>query len=147
MPHPHNLQRFLEAQSPVYDQVVKELRQGEKRTHWMWFIFPQIEGLGSSPMARKYAIQFKAEARAYLEHEILGTRLRECAEILLGLNGRTVGQIFGPVDKLKLRSSLTLFESVADPEETRFSEALEKYYEEQKDSATLAILMLSQSKM
>lgn len=141
---PFNLQRFVEAQSAVYDQVLKELREGEKRTHWMWFVFPQVENLGYSPMARKYAIGSKAEVRAYLEHEILGERLRECVDVLLGLEDRSASQIFGQVDAMKLRSSLTLFSTAADKYEALFKEALNKYFNGQKDSATVVKLALLQ---
>lgn len=138
----HNLQRFVEAQSPVYDQVLRELRAGRKTTHWMWYVFPQVEGLGHSPMARKYAIRSKAEARAYLEHGILGARLRECVDCLLALEGLSAGEIFGPIDKLKLRSSLTLFGLAAPDDERRFADALERYYGGGREPATIAILAL-----
>jgi len=141
MKDPYNLQRFVEAQSPVYEQVVRELKAGKKTTHWMWFIFPQIHGLGQSPMAKKYAIQSKAEARAYLEHELLGERLRECVRQTLEAEGRTASDIFGQIDRLKLRSSLTLFRSVA-VDEPIFQQALDRYFGGQADSATIAILAL-----
>lgn len=136
------LSRFVDGQSPVYEQILAELRDGSTHTHWMWFIFPQIEGLGQSPIARKYAISSKAEARAYLKHDVLGARLRECMDILLGLDGRTASQIFGHIDAMKLRSCLTLFAIVASDEEQRFIKALEKFYKGEKDSATIAILAL-----
>lgn len=136
----HQLSRFVDGQSPVYEQVLAELRRGSKKTHWMWFIFPQIEGLGQSPMARKYAINSKAEARAYLEHDVLGGRLRECVDILLGIDSLSPTQVFGQVDAMKLRSCLTLFAIVAPNDEERFIKALEKFYKGEKDSATIAIL-------
>ena len=139
----HNLQRFVEAQSPVYEQVLEELRAGEKHNHWMWFVFPQIEGLGHSPMARKYAIHSKSEARAYLEHALLGARLRECVAILLGQQDRNVLQIFGELDAMKLRSSLTLFSAVAPAAESCFADALEKFYRGEKETATVAKVLLS----
>ena len=136
---PFNLQRFVEAQNPVFTQVTSELRDGEKQSHWMWFIFPQVQGLGSSPLARKYAISSLAEAKAYLNHPVLGPRLKECVQLVLAVNGRTVGQIFGTPDDLKFRSSLTLF-SRAEPESPLFQQALQKYFGGQADSATLAKL-------
>jgi uncharacterized protein (DUF1810 family) len=141
MKDPYNLQRFVEAQSPVYEQIVRELKAGEKTTHWMWFIFPQIHSLGQSPIAKKYAIQSKAEASAYLEHELLGERLRECVQLTLEVEGRTASDIFGQIDRLKLRSSLTLFRAVAG-EQPIFQESLGRHFEGQADSATIAILAL-----
>jgi uncharacterized protein (DUF1810 family) len=136
---PYNLQRFVDAQHPVFAQVTSELREGEKQSHWMWFIFPQIQGLGSSPLARKYAISSLEEAKAYLDHSLLGPRLKECVQLVLAVDGRTVGQIFGTPDDLKLRSSLTLF-SRADPDNPLFQQALQKYFGGEADSATLAKL-------
>src|SRR5271170_6519896 len=105
----YDLRRFVEAQGGVYGQVCAELRTGQKRTHWMWFVFPQIRGLGSSEMALRYAISGLEEARAYLEHPILGPRLRECAGIVVGVEGKKVEEIFGYPDDLKFHSSMTLF--------------------------------------
>jgi uncharacterized protein (DUF1810 family) len=136
---PHNLQRFLDAQAPVYEQVLAELRDGRKRTHWMWFIFPQIAGLGSSPMARHFAISGRAEALAYLAHPILGPRLRECTQRVNQIPTRAIADIFGYPDDLKFRSSVTLFAAVA-PGEAVFQQALETYFNAQPDSATLALL-------
>jgi uncharacterized protein (DUF1810 family) len=104
----YDLRRFVEAQAGVYEQVCAELRAGRKRSHWMWFVFPQIRGLGSSPMAVKYAISGLEEARAYLAHDVLGLRLRECAAIVVGVEGRTVEEIFGYPDDLKFHSSMTI---------------------------------------
>jgi uncharacterized protein (DUF1810 family) len=136
---PYNLQRFVDAQNPVFAQVTSELREGQKQSHWMWFIFPQIEGLGSSPLARKYAISSLEEAKAYLDHPILGPRLRECVQLASAVDGRTVGQIFGTPDDLKFRSSLTLF-SRADPQGPLFQQALQKYFGGEADAATLSRL-------
>src|SRR5262245_56572352 len=113
MSDPYNLQRFVEAQDAVYNQVCSELRNGRKTSHWMWFVFPQIEGLGHSPMARKFAISALQEARAYLDHPILGLRLRECTRLLNSINGVAIEEILGYPDDLKFRSSMTLFAHVA----------------------------------
>jgi uncharacterized protein (DUF1810 family) len=136
---PFTLQRFVEAQAGVYEQVVEELRAGRKRSHWMWFIFPQIAGLGASEMARRFAISGREEAAAYLRHEVLGVRLRDCAELVNAVAGKTVEQIFGYPDDLKFRSSMTLFATVAGGERV-FKEALERYFGGEPDSATLARL-------
>jgi uncharacterized protein (DUF1810 family) len=130
------LQRFVEAQDPIYEQVLAELRSGYKQSHWMWFIFPQIHGLGSSSMAQTYAIASQAEAEAYLAHPILGPRLLECTELVNGAHGRTAEQIFGSVDAMKFRSSMTLFSEVAPPD-SPFSEALQKYFAGERDPLTL----------
>ena len=133
----YDLQRFAAAQDAghTYDHATAELRAGRKTSHWMWFVFPQITGLGSSFMSRKYAITSLAEARAYLAHPVLGARLTESAAILTGLPGRTAGQIFGEVDALKLRSSVTLFMHAA-PGEPVFRQVLEQYFGGVPDSAT-----------
>lgn len=123
----YSLGRFLSAQNPVYDTVLSELRQGKKRTHWMWYIFPQAAGLGRSSTSRHFAINSLAEARAYLKHPILGKRLVECAEVLLGIEGKTAHDIFGYPDDLKLRSCVTLFAGVAGTGSV-FEQVLEKYY-------------------
>ncbi|MGA1982618.1 MAG: DUF1810 domain-containing protein [Acidobacteriaceae bacterium] len=136
---PNNLQRFLDAQAPVFSQVFAELREGRKRTHWMWFIFPQIAGLGSSPMAQHFAISGRAEALAYLAHPTLGPRLRECTELVNQIPNRTIADIFGYPDDLKFRSSVTLFAAVA-PGEAVFRAALDRYFAGQPDPATLARL-------
>ena len=131
-----NLERFVEAQDDVYDDVLKELRSGQKQSHWMWFIFPQIAGLGYSSMARRYAISSLDEAQAYLSHAVLGTRLRECVEILNGVEGKNIHQIMGSPDDIKLRSCLTLF-SKATPDNKVFLDALDKYYSGELDPETL----------
>ena len=136
MPDPYNLQRFLDAQSYHYDDVVAELRSGMKRTHWMWFIFPQIAGLGSSPTAVKYAISSREEAQAYLKHPILGMRLRKCTQLVNAIEGRTIDQVFGYPDDLKFRSCMTLFAGVTDDNQV-FLRALEKYFSGEMDPLTL----------
>ena len=133
---PYDLQRFVDAQNPVYDRVRAELRNGRKQTHWMWFIFPQIAGLGHSAMAQRYAISSAAEARAYLDHPILGPRLRECTDLVTRIEGRTAREILGPPDDMKFRSCLTLFAHAA-PAEPVFRDALEKYFEGKFDPLTV----------
>jgi len=130
-----NLERFVEAQAPVYDRALAELKAGRKQSHWMWFVFPQIAGLGRSPMAQHYAIQNLAEARAYLAHPLLGTRLRECTQAVLDVEGKTAHEIFGSPDDLKFRSSLTLFD-LASPDNI-FRTALEKYFDGEADALTV----------
>jgi uncharacterized protein (DUF1810 family) len=134
-----DLQRFLDAQAPVYETVQAELRAGQKRSHWMWFIFPQIRGLGSSPTSRHFAIASREEAAAYLAHPVLGTRLRDCTQLVNAVQGRTAYQIFGNPDCMKLQSCMTLFAAAA-PDEAVFQEALTKYYDGAPDQATLARL-------
>jgi uncharacterized protein (DUF1810 family) len=136
MPDPHNLNRFLSAQAPVIEQVREELRGGKKRSHWMWFVFPQIAGLGLSATAQHYAIASLDEARAYLAHEILGPRLKECAALVVAVQGRTIEEIFGYPDNLKFHSSMTLFARAA-PEQPVFREALQKYFGGVEDRATM----------
>ena len=131
------LNRFVEAQEGVYEQACAELRLGRKRSHWMWFVFPQIRGLGSSPMAVRYAISGVEEARAYLEHPVLGTRLRECAGIVCGVEGKTVEEIFGYPDDLKFHSSMTLFAKASEGEAGVFGETVEKYFGGEMDRGTL----------
>jgi uncharacterized protein (DUF1810 family) len=138
-PMPLDLQRFVEAQAPVYDRVLDELRAGRKESHWMWFVFPQLAGLGRSAMAQRYAIGSLDEARAYLAHPVLGARLRECAGLLLATRGRSAEAILGPIDALKLRSSMTLFGRAA-PGEVLFGEVLERFYGGVPDAATEALL-------
>ena len=145
MSDPHNLQRFVDAQNPVYDKVCFELRDGRKKSHWMWFIFPQLEGLGSSQMARKFAIFSLAEAAAYLAHPVLGSRLTECTRLVNLVEGRPIEQIFGFPDDLKFRSSMTLFVH-ATPDNRVFIDALQKYFGGEFDPATLARLQTLQSK-
>jgi uncharacterized protein (DUF1810 family) len=136
MDDPHNLQRLLEAQTPVIDRVRAELAGGRKRSHWMWFIFPQIAGLGSSPMAQLYAIASLDEARAYLAHPILGPRLEDCTRLVLAIASSTASDIFGWPDDMKFRSSMTLFAEVA-PDNPVFAEALRKYFDGEPDAETL----------
>jgi uncharacterized protein (DUF1810 family) len=139
MSDPFNLQRFVDAQAPVYAAVVRELAAGEKRSHWMWFVFPQMAGLGFSPTSVFFAISSLGEAKAYRAHPILGVRLVECAGLVLAAKGRTARQIFGAVDEAKFRSSMTLF-SRASPEERTFEQCLENYFAGEADPATLAKL-------
>jgi uncharacterized protein (DUF1810 family) len=136
-----DLQRFISAQAKHYDAARKELLRGHKETHWMWFIFPQIEGLGQSPTSRLYAIKSAAEAQQYLQHPLLGARLRECATILLGLKGRSAHDIFGSPDDVKLRSSMTLFAAV-EPQAPVFAQVLDMYFQGQRDDRTLELLKL-----
>lgn len=136
---PHDLARFVRAQEAVYPSALAEIRAGRKRSHWMWFVFPQLAGLGSSPMARTYAIESLAEAEAYLRHPVLRPRLEECAEALLGVVGKTAHEIFGSPDDLKLRSSLTLFARVA-PAGSPFERVLEAYFAGRPDGRTLELL-------
>ena len=138
----HDPQRFLSAQAPVIEQVRAELRAGKKRGHWMWFVFPQIAGLGRSETAQKFAIASLDEARAYLAHEILGPRLRECTALVVALQGRTIGEIFGYPDDLKFHSSITLF-ACATPNESVFQEALNKYFGGAEDMATVERIWLA----
>jgi uncharacterized protein (DUF1810 family) len=136
MPDPYRLQRFVDAQASCFAQVRSELAAGKKRTHWMWFIFPQLEGLGSSPMAQRFAISGIEEAQAYLAHPVLGDRLRDCTALVNAVSGRSVEDIFGYPDDLKFHSSVTLFAS-ADPENKAFAEALTKYFNGAPDKATI----------
>ena len=136
---PFNLKRFVEAQAPVYEDVVRELTAGEKRSHWMWFVFPQIAGLGLSPTSVFYAISSLDEAKAYLAHPVLGSRLVECADLVLRARGRTARLIFGSVDEMKFRSSMTLFARAA-PDRAVFEACLQKYFAGAPDEATLAKL-------
>ena len=134
-----DLQIFVQAQEDIYEQALAELKNGSKESHWMWFVFPQIAGLGNSEMARKYAIPNLADAKAYLSHDLLGSRLRECTEAVLAVEGRTAHEIFGSPDDVKLKSCMTLFE-VADGPGSVFSSILEKYFEGQRDERSLMIL-------
>jgi uncharacterized protein (DUF1810 family) len=136
MSDPFNLERFVAAQSPVYTQVTQELRAGHKRSHWMWFVFPQIRGLGNSDFARLYAISSRDEAEAYLAHPVLGPRLRECTQLVNAVQGRSSKEIFGHPDYLKFHSSMTLF-SLVVADEAVFTEALNKYYGGKLDDATV----------
>jgi uncharacterized protein (DUF1810 family) len=136
---PHNLNRFLEAQEGDYDRALGEIRSGRKRSHWMWYVFPQIEGLGFSPMSRRYSIKSRAEAEAYLGSPVLGPRLVECAEAALAVEGRSALDVFGSPDDMKLRSCATLFAQVS-PAGSVFRRLLDKYFEGKPDEATLRLL-------
>lgn len=134
------LQRFIDAQERVYDRVVAELAAGRKRSHWMWFIFPQLRGLGFSSAAHKYGISGLDEARAYLAHPQLGARLRQCTELMMQIESRSLNQVLGSPDDLKFRSSMTLFSLVADDTDIIFHEALVKYCNGEADPKTAGLL-------
>jgi len=136
---PHHLQRFVQAQTLHYAEALAEIRGGRKRTHWMWFVFPQLAGLGSSAMAQRYAIASLAEAEAFLAHPVLGARLVECAEAVLSVRGRSAHDIFGSPDDLKLRSSATLFARVAPPGSV-FERLLDRFFPDGPDELTLRLL-------
>lgn len=136
---PHALERFVQAQARVYDAVTAELAAGRKTSHWIWFVFPQIEGLGFSPMAQRYAIRSLAEARAYLAHPVLGPRLRACTGLVNAVEGRTILAILGAPDDMKFRSSMTLFAEASEGE-APFRQALARYFEGAPDPRTLARL-------
>jgi uncharacterized protein (DUF1810 family) len=140
---PDQLERFVTAQDRggAYQRAVAELRAGEKDSHWMWFVFPQIVGLGRSAMAQQYAITSLEEARAYLAHPVLGERLRECARIVAETEGRSAERIFGAIDALKLRSSMTLFAAAAAEDQNVFRVVLAKYYDGEPDEATTSRLL------
>ena len=135
----YDLQRFVDAQAPIYDQALAELRAGRKQSHWMWYVFPQFQGLGESPMAQKFAINSMHEAVAYLQHPVLGPRLIEVTGTVNEVEGQTIERIFGFPDYLKFRSSMTLF-SRAAPDERAFADALEKYFGGEADQRTLDLL-------
>jgi uncharacterized protein (DUF1810 family) len=134
---PFNLRRFVDAQAPVYDQVRRELKVGRKQSHWMWFIFPQIAGLGQSPMSVRFAIASLDETKAYLAHPVLGARLRDCAQLTLDVEAKTAREIFGSIDEMKFRSSMTLFARAA-PDEDIFQRCIDKYFAGASDPATSA---------
>jgi uncharacterized protein (DUF1810 family) len=136
---PYGLARFVTAQEPVLDRVRAELRRGRKASHWMWFVFPQVAGLGSSPTAQHYAISGLDEARAYLAHPVLGPRLRECAELAAEVEAGSAADVFGYPDDLKLRSSMTLFARAA-PDTPVFTAVLDRYFDGEPDPATLELL-------
>ena len=138
---PFDLQRFVTAQDEhgTYQRALRELREGEKQSHWMWFIFPQIAGLGRSSMAQRFAISNLAEAQAYLAHEVLGPRLLECAHALAALSGADAVEVLGPIDAQKLHSSITLFARAA-PDEPVFRQVLVKYFGGEEDAATITRL-------
>lgn len=135
-----DLARFVDAQAPLYAQVRVELAAGRKRTHWMWFVFPQIAGLGRSAMAQRYAIGSREEAIAYLAHPLLGARLRECSALVLSAQGPSVDDILGPPDDLKFHSCMTLFDAIAPTDETLFAQCLQRFFDRARDPATLALL-------
>jgi uncharacterized protein (DUF1810 family) len=139
MPDPFDLNRFVEAQDPVYDAVVGELRSGRKRTHWMWFVFPQLKALGRSPTAQFYGIGSLDEARAYLGHQVLGPRIRECARLVAAIEGTSIEDIMGWPDDLKLRSSMTLF-ARASADDRDFVDVIAKFYGGEADPATDELL-------
>lgn len=136
---PYHLQRFVEAQEQVFESVLIELNRGRKYGHWIWFIFPQLKGLGRSSMSAFYGIGSLDEARAYLQHPLLGTRLIQCTELVIAVRGSDAEAIFGEVDAMKFRSCMTLFAG-ADPEQRLFSQALEKYFGGERDPLTLSYL-------
>lgn len=139
MSDPYNLLRFIEAQGPVYDTALGELKQGRKRSHWMWFIFPQLAGLGHSPTAHRFAISGPDEAHAYLAHPLLGDRILECTTTINTVHNRTANEIFGSPDDLKLHSSMTLFQETAnDPQP--FRTVIERYFDGNADARTLKLL-------
>jgi uncharacterized protein (DUF1810 family) len=137
MADPFNLERFVDAQAPVYEQIRRELKVGRKQSHWMWFIFPQIPGLGQSPMSVRFAIASLDEAQAYLAHPVLGPRISECARLTLNVEGKTARDIFGPIDEMKFHSSMTLFARAA-PDEEIFQRCINKYFVGAPDPATSA---------
>jgi uncharacterized protein (DUF1810 family) len=140
MSDPFDLQRFLTAQAPVHVQALAELRDGRKRSHWMWFVFPQLRGLGSSEMAQRYGLSGLAEARAYLAHPVLGGRLVACTEAVLAVEGRPLHEIFGSPDDLKFGSSMTLFSLAAEDGPNAFAEAIDRLCGGSADQRTLALL-------
>lgn len=133
------LNRFVTAQEDSYSAALSELKAGQKRSHWMWYVFPQIDGLGQTSMSKRYSIKSLDEAREYLQHPVLGARLKECVEAILGINNRSASEIFGFPDVLKLKSSMTLFEQAAENDSV-FSSVLEKYYQGERDQRTLELL-------
>ena len=139
MDDPHQLERFVEAQTPVFDTVLDELRSGRKRSHWMWFVFPQLRGLGRTPTAEYYGIATRDEASAYLEHDVLGPRLRQCARLVAQSSAVSAEALMGQVDALKLWSSMTLFAEVAT-DDGDFVAVLDKFYGGERDAKTQAML-------
>jgi uncharacterized protein (DUF1810 family) len=133
---PYNVRRFLDAQLGIYEQAERELRAGRKQSHWMWFIFPQIKGLGQSAMAQKYAISSVEEAKAYLDHPLLGPRLRTCTQLVTNLNGLSIEEIFGYPDYVKFQSSMTLFANATGDNQV-FKDALQKYFRAEQDPQTI----------
>jgi uncharacterized protein (DUF1810 family) len=136
---PYNLNRFLKAQEGVYEQALSEIQRGQKRSHWMWYLFPQFKGLGFSPTSKRYSIKSIDEAKAYLDHPVLGSRLVECTEAVLKVEGRSAHDIFGSPDDLKLKSCATLFEYVS-PKESVFEQLLDQYFQGERDQKTLNLI-------
>ena len=136
----YNLNRFIKAQADIYESVLSELKNGHKTSHWMWFIFPQIKGLGNSTMSVKYAVNSFKEAEEYLNHPLLGKRIKECTDIVLNLNGYSAKQIFGSIDEMKLRSSMTMFNAVQQGENI-FKLVLDKYFKGLEDQRSLELLI------
>lgn len=141
---PHNLSRFVQAQADVYEQALTEITSGRKHSHWMWYLFPQFDGLGFSSMSTRYSIKSVAEAEAYLSHPVLGPRLVECAEAALGVEGRSAFEIFGSPDDMKLRSCATLFARVS-PAGLVFDRLLDKYFQGGRDGKTLRLLGIARA--
>jgi uncharacterized protein (DUF1810 family) len=141
---PYDLNRFVRAQEPIYQDVIRELGRGRKQSHWMWFIFPQIDGLGFSVTSKYYALKSVEEARQYLDHTVLGSRLRQCTELVLQTNGKNVSDIFEYPDDMKLHSSMTLFD-FAEPDSI-FARVLEKYFDGKRDKKTIEIVGLVKDK-
>ena len=140
MADPFDLERFVKAQAPIFEAALAELKAGEKRSHWMWFVFPQLRGLGHSPMAEFYGVGSLAEARAYLAHPVLGGRLKLCTQTVLAVEGRTLNEIFGSPDDMKFRSSMTLFALASADKANVFRQALDRYCEGRLDPRTEALL-------
>ena len=140
MADPFDLERFVKAQAPIFEAALAELKAGEKRSHWMWFVFPQLRGLGHSPMAEFYGVGSLAEARAYLAHPVLGRRLKLCTQTVLAVEGRTLNEIFGSPDDMKFRSSMTLFALASADKANVFRQALDRYCEGRLDPRTEALL-------
>jgi uncharacterized protein (DUF1810 family) len=138
-PDRYDLRRFVDAQEPVYEEVLGELRSGRKRSHWIWFVFPQLRGLGRSPTAQRFGISSLGEARAYLQHDVLGPRLHECARLVARIDGSSADDIFGWPDNLKVRSSMTLFAHATD-DNADFRAVLDKFYAGEEDPATVELL-------
>lgn len=145
MTEPYDLQRFIDAQASQYGAALAELRTGEKRSHWMWFIFPQFEGLGSSETSRYFAIKSRAEAEAYLAHPVLGRRLLDCAQAVLDVENRSTVEIFGAVDAMKLRSSATLFAAISQ-RGSLFHQIIERYFDNWHDETTLQLMQASEGR-
>lgn len=143
---PFNLQRFVLAQDPVFERVQRELGEGRKRSHWMWFVFPQFAGLGGSEMSRRFAINSAPETRAYLDHPLLGARLRTCTQLVLNVQQRSIAEIFGHPDDLKFHSSMTLFAQFADGD-SPWHQALERFFHGIQDEWTLQLLDSKQAQL